>query len=185
MKDFSYLQPAKKNVRKMAIMRVAKKNVRKLAIMRVAKKNVRKLAILWRDDDPQKTLHLQSGSAAVEFVILAIPLFLPVIMYLTQFAEVSNAETKARSLIREVVRAYVSSENIDAARESANLVLNFGTQKMGFKSDEIAGMNLKFSCSSKDCLTPGGRVRGDLEFDLSITHRHVHVSAQEYVSPWQ
>ena len=159
MKDFSYLQ--------------------------LAKKNVRKIAILWRDDDPQKTLHLQSGSAAVEFVILAIPLFLPVIMYLTQFAEVSNAETKARSLIREVVRAYVSSEKIEVARESANLVLNFGAQKMGFEVNEIASMNLEFSCSSNDCLTPGGRVRGDLEFDLSLTHRHVHVSAQEYVSPWQ
>ena len=174
-----------KNVRKLAIPRPAKKNVRELAIPRPAKKNVRKLAIMRRSDDSQKALHLQSGSAAVEFVILAIPLFLPIIIYLTQFAEVSNAETKARSLIREVVRAYVSSEDIDAARESANLVLNFGAQKMGFKSDEITGMNLEFSCSSNDCLRPGGRVRGDLEFDLSLTHRQVHVSAQEYVSPWQ
>ena len=166
-------------------IRAKRKKERKSAILRPTKKQVRKLAIMRRSDDPQKTLHLQSGSAAVEFVILAIPLFLPIIIYLTQFAEVSNAETKARSLIREVVRAYVSSENIDTARQSANLVLNFGAQKMGFKGDEIAGMNLEFSCSSNDCLTPGGRVRGDLEFDLPLTHRHVHVSAQEYVSPWQ
>ncbi len=121
----------------------------------------------------------------MEFVILAIPLFLPIIIYLTQFAEVSNAETRARSLIREVVRAYVASESVEAAQESANLVLNFGAQKFGFDSAEIAGMKIGFLCSSNPCLKPGGRVRGDLEFDLYLTHRHVHVSAQEYVSPWQ
>ena len=153
--------------------------------LRPERKKRRRLASLRHGGDSQVTLHSQSGSAAVEFVILAIPLFLPVIIYLTQFAEVSNAETKARSLIREVVRAYVSSENIDAAKENANLVLNFGAQKMGFKSDEVAGMAIEFACSANDCLQPGGRVRGDLQFDLSLTHRHVHVSAQEYVSPWQ
>ena len=155
------------------------------SFLRSEKKTRRKLAVLRHGDDSQKIAHSQSGSAAVEFVILAIPLFLPVIIYLTQFAEVSNAETKARSLIREVVRAYVSSGNIDAAKENANLVLNFGAQKMGFKGGEIAGMSIEFECSANDCLRPGGRVRGDLEFDLSLTHRHVHVSAQEYVSPWQ
>lgn len=129
--------------------------------------------------------HSQSGSAAVEFVILAIPLFLPIIIYLTQFAEVSNAETKARSLVREVVRAYVSSESLGEAQENSILVLNYGALKVGFTPDEIAGMTINFNCSSSPCLAPGSRVRGDLEFKLSRTHRRVLVSAQEYVSPWQ
>ena len=129
--------------------------------------------------------HSQSGSAAVEFVILAIPLFLPIIIYLSHFAEVSNAETKARSLVREVVRAYVSSENLDEAQENSRLVLDFGAEKLGFTPDEIAGMKVTFLCSSSPCLAPGSRVRGDLELDLSRTHRRVLVSAREYVSPWQ
>ena len=129
--------------------------------------------------------HLQSGSAAVEFVILAIPLFLPIIIYLAHFAEVSNAETKARSLVREVVRAYVASENLGKAQENSSLVLNFGAEKLGFTFKEIATMKMTFLCSSSPCLAPGSRVRGDLELDLSQTHRHVHVSSQEYVSPWQ
>ena len=121
----------------------------------------------------------------MEFVILAIPLFLPIIIYLTQFSEVSNAESRGRSLIREVVRAYVASESLVAAQESATIVLNLGAQKFGFSSAEIAGMKIGFLCSSNPCLTPGGRVRGDLEFDLDLTRRHLHLSAQEYVSPWQ
>ena len=121
----------------------------------------------------------------MEFVILAIPLFLPIILYLTQFAEVSNAELKARSLIREVVRAYVSSENLGEAQENSRLVLTYGATKLGFTPNEIAGMEITIHCSASPCLAPGSRVRSDLEFRLSRTHRRVLVSAQEYVSPWQ
>lgn len=121
----------------------------------------------------------------MEFVILAIPLFLPIIIYLSQFAEVSNAETNARSLVREVVRAYVSSESLSEAQANSSLVLHYGAKRLGFSDNEIASIKITFLCSSSPCLAPGSRVRSDLEFDLSKSHRHVRVSAQEYVSPWQ
>lgn len=128
---------------------------------------------------------LETGSAAVEFVILAIPLFLPICIYLSQFAEVSGMEMKARSLVREVVRAYVSSENLASAEQRADIVLRYGADRLGFTASDIASMRLSFSCSANPCLTPGERVRADLQLDLPSTHRRVHVSAQEYVSPWQ
>lgn len=128
---------------------------------------------------------LQSGSAVVEFVILAIPLFLPIVIYLSQFAELSDAETKARSLVREVVRAYVSSEHIEEAEERSKLVLNYGAERLRFTSEEIRSMKISFLCSASPCLTPGSRVRVNLTFNLSQNHRRIRVSAQEYVSPWQ
>ncbi|HEX7404995.1 MAG TPA: TadE family protein [Candidatus Nanopelagicaceae bacterium] len=127
----------------------------------------------------------QSGSAAVEFVLLAVPLFLPIFFYITQFAEVSGKEMSARSLVREVVRAYVASENLEAAEQRANVVLQYGGQRLGFSQNELSSMALTFSCSSFDCLTPGERVRADIRLKLPISNREVHVSAQEYVSPWQ
>ena len=127
----------------------------------------------------------ETGSAAVEFVLLAIPLFLPIIIYLTQFAEVSNKEMNARTLVREVVRTYVTSENLGVAEHRANVVLQYGADRLGFTRSEISSMSLTFSCSSLRCLTPGERVRADLRLQLPISHREVHVSAQEYVSPWQ
>ncbi|MEK6649020.1 MAG: TadE family protein [Actinomycetota bacterium] len=127
----------------------------------------------------------ESGSATVEFVLLAIPLFLPVFIYLTQFAEVSNKEMSARTLVREAVRAYVASENLRVAEQRANVVLQYGADRLGFSQAEISSMSLIFSCSTFSCLTPGERVRGDLRLRLPISHRQVHVSAQEYVSPWQ
>lgn len=128
---------------------------------------------------------VESGSATVEFVLLAVPLFLPVFIYLTQFAEVSNGEMSARTLVREVVRAYATSENLGAAEQQANAVLQYGADRLGFTRSEIASMELTFTCSGFSCLKPGERVRADLRLQLPLSHREVHVSAQEYVSPWQ
>ena len=127
----------------------------------------------------------ESGSATVEFVLLAIPLFLPIFIYISQFAEVSSKEITARTLVREVVRAYVTSENLGVAEERANIVLHYGADRLGFTQSEISLMELNFSCSNSRCLTPGGRVRADLRLQMPSSHRQIHVSAQEYVSPWQ
>lgn len=125
------------------------------------------------------------GSASVEFVILAIPLFLPIFIYLTQFADLSNSEIQARALIRQIVRAYVDSETLEDARTRADVVLNYGASRLGFSAEDIASMRLSFTCSADPCLTPGARVRGTLNLDASTSNRSVQVSAQEYVSPWQ
>lgn len=131
------------------------------------------------------TVRRENGSASVEFVILAIPLFLPIFIYLTQFAELSDSEIKARSLVRQVVRAYVASESADDAQTRADIVLNYGARRLGFSESDISSMRLTFTCSSNPCLTPGARVRGDLTLSSTSLHRFVQVSVQEYVSPWQ
>lgn len=127
----------------------------------------------------------QSGSASVEFVIFAIPLFLPIFIYLTQFAELSNSEIMARSLVRQAVRAYVASQSIVDAQSRANTVLKYGAERLGFSPSEISSMRLTLTCSANPCLTPGAKVRGTLALDAPLSHRFVEVSAQEYVSPWQ
>ncbi|CAB4345004.1 unannotated protein [freshwater metagenome] len=127
----------------------------------------------------------ESGSASVEFVILAIPLFLPIFIFLNQFSEVSNEEANARTLVGEVVRAYATSQNLGNAQARAEVVLNYGASRLGFSRADIDSMKLTFTCSSSSCTEPGERVRADLTMTLPITHRVVHASAQEYVSPWQ
>lgn len=127
----------------------------------------------------------ESGSASVEFVILAIPLFLPIFIFLTQFAELSNSQAHARTLVREVVRAYVASSNLSDAQERSFAVLNYGARQLGFTSSEIDSMTLTFTCSSPSCLQPGQRVKAELRLKAPLSHRQIQVSAQEYVSPWQ
>ena len=57
-----------------------------------------------------------SGSAIVEFVALAIPLFIPIFIYLNQFSSVSGNEEIARAMAREVLRVYAISEMIQLLR---------------------------------------------------------------------
>ena len=59
----------------------------------------------------------ETGSATVEFVALAIPLFIPIFIYLNHFSSVSANEDIARSMAREILRVDVISENDDAARD--------------------------------------------------------------------
>lgn len=138
----------------------------------------------WRDVI-RKCLGTDAGSASVEFVVLAIPLFLPIFIYLTDFAALSDSELKARSLVRQVVRAYVASQTVEDAEQKARFVLNYGARELGIPEAEIASMRLGFVCTSDPCLTPGARVRANLTLDSSSLRRTVEVSAQEYVSPWQ
>ena len=66
-------------------------------------------------------LNSDSGSAIVEFVALAIPLFIPIFIYLNHFSSVSVNEEIARSMAREVLRVYVISENESAARNLSGM----------------------------------------------------------------
>ncbi len=127
----------------------------------------------------------ESGSAVVEFVLLALPLFLPFLLFIGQFSELSSAEMGARNLVREIVRAYVSAENEGDARQRSSAVLDFAAQKFGFSKPEIQSMKLSFACSSQPCFSSGGKVRAVLHFYLSGSGREIDVSAEESVSPWQ
>ena len=127
----------------------------------------------------------ERGSAAVEFVVLAIPLFLPILIFLGQFSNVSRSEIQARNLVREVVRAYVSSSDGGAAQSNAEAIFHLGQEKLAFTPAEISSMRFSLSCSARPCLSPGERVRGEIFMIPDGTRREVRVSAQEYVSPWQ
>ena len=51
----------------------------------------------------------ENGSAIVEFIMLAIPLFIPLAFYLTSISQISTLEYDARNYVRQVARVYVTS----------------------------------------------------------------------------
>ena len=124
------------------------------------------------------------GSASVEFVLLAIPLFLPILLFLGQFENLSNAELVARTLARESLRAYVTSDNALVASNRAHQVLLNGARAQGLKESEIENLDLSFECSMSPCLSPGGRIRATVKFKLPDA-KTVTAKAEELVSPWQ
>lgn len=125
------------------------------------------------------------GSASVEFVLLAVPLFLPILIFLNHFSTLSNSELIARTLARETLRAYVTSPNNEVAPNRAWQVLIASARAEKLTDDQIRNLKLDFECSETPCIKPNGRIRATLTMELPKESKAITVQAEEYVSAWQ
>jgi hypothetical protein len=103
--------------------------------------------------------HRDEGSAVIEFVLLAIPLMVPLIMYLSTVRENSTISSDLHNLARQSARAFITSS--DESYESARLqsVLNTFVAQI-LRPHGIAEVPvISVECSSTPCLTPDSRVR--------------------------
>jgi Flp pilus assembly protein TadG len=132
----------------------------------------------------KRFLRNQDGSASVEFVALAIPLFIPLFIYLNQFANLSGEEEIARTLAREGARAYVTSSGSNTAEVMMNRVIMAAGQELGLTSAQFSRLAIGLECSSSPCHSPNGRVQVTVHFSATSELRAVTASAQEYISPW-
>ena len=126
----------------------------------------------------------EDGGAIVEFVALAIPLFIPIFIYLNSFSSISGNEVIARSMAREVLRVYVISENDGAARNLSSSATQLLARQWNLSSSEIATLRIQMDCSHSPCLTANGRIKLTISFVDDQTRREVTASAQEHLSPW-
>jgi len=129
-------------------------------------------------------LKSDSGSAIVEFVVLAIPLFIPVFIYLSHFASVSVNEGIARSMAREVLRVYVISEGDSAARELSGKTTQLLARQWQLTDSEMSSLRTQMDCTHLPCLSANGRIKLTISFTDEQTGRLVSASAQEHLSPW-
>ena len=120
----------------------------------------------------------RSGSASVEFSMLAIPLFIPLFIFISQFSHSSDAQDSFRTLARESVRAFVSSANDEIAFGVAEQIIEKGGAILGHENIEI-----RILCSASPCISPDARVLVRLT-SKSSSNVKIEVSAIEYVSPW-
>lgn len=119
------------------------------------------------------------GSASIEFVVLAVPLFLPIFIFLNNFADSSDTQSSLRSLARETARAFVTSDNDEIANQVAAQVISEGGKALGFSNS----IRYSINCSQSPCIYPDGRVSVTVVARLRNLDE-VEVSAIEYVSPW-
>jgi hypothetical protein len=129
-------------------------------------------------------LKSDSGSAIVEFVALAIPLFIPIFIYLNHFSSVSVNEEIARSMAREILRVYVISEDEFAARNLSGQAINLLARQWKLTDPEVASMRTHMDCTHTPCLSANGRIKLTISFTDEQTGRVVSASAQEHLSPW-
>jgi hypothetical protein len=126
----------------------------------------------------------ESGSAIVEFVALAIPLFIPVFLYLNHFSSVSVNEEIARSMAREVLRVYVISDNDSIALNLSAEATKLLAQQWKLTDSEVSSLRTHLECTHLPCLSANGRIKLTVTFKDEQSGRVVSASAQEHLSPW-
>jgi Flp pilus assembly protein TadG len=147
-------------------------------------------SLLWKLKNGSKPAHLlrklknESGSAVVEFVALALPLFVPVIIFLSQFAALSNDEFIVRTLARESVRAYILSANDLSATLNARNTVKTGARELGLNEERIKDLNFTVDCAGIFCLTPDNKVEITITLRSQDGKRVSTATARETVSPW-
>lgn len=100
-----------------------------------------------------------SGSAVVELVALALPLMIPIIIYLGVVHENSTINSDLHNLARQSARAFITSpsESYEDARLQSIVSL---FEKRVLQPDGISEVpRLSVECSASPCLTPDSRVR--------------------------
>jgi hypothetical protein len=126
-------------------------------------------------------LKCQRGGAIVEFVSLALPLFIPIFIYLNHYGVISDSESSLRTLAREMSRAVVTSENDDVAERVAAEVFIKGGAVLGLEREILSGdIQYFLQCSDRPCIGPNNQV----EVKIRSKSLNRTISAVEYVSPW-
>jgi Flp pilus assembly protein TadG len=127
----------------------------------------------------------EEGSASVEFVVLALPLFIPIFIFLGQFSAVSSHEMVLQTLARESLRSYIESSNDQTGEVLIRQVIEVGGKNLGLSQEAISAIDVEMKCSKSPCHQPNGRVRITLRMDPSVSYgRTIEAAAQEYFSPW-
>lgn len=133
----------------------------------------------------KKAVQREEGSASVEFVVLALPLFIPIFIFLGQFAAVSSHEMVMQTLARESLRSFIESSNDKSGEALIQQMIEVGGASLGLSQQEIRAIDVEMKCSKSPCHLPNGRVRITLRMDPSVSHgRIIEAAAQEYFSPW-
>lgn len=105
----------------------------------------------------------ERGSATSEFVLIALPLFLPALLFFLSISQVSRAEMEASMLAREALKAFVSSENDAEAHLRTRLLLDQYSQLVASGRNTSSSFNslsdqYSISCSTYPCIQPGAQV---------------------------
>jgi Flp pilus assembly protein TadG len=112
-----------------------------------------------------------SGSAIIEFVLLAVPLLIPMIMYLGMIHENSVINSDLHNLARQGARAFItSSDDIDEGARMQAIVQLF-TEKVFVPHGISQVPAISVECSSTPCLSANSRVK--VTASLHVVNRNL------------
>jgi hypothetical protein len=117
----------------------------------------------------------ESGSATTEFVILVLPLFIPVILLVTFLSSAAQSKLETGQIARTAIRAFITAPNTVLGHARVEQVLSTHSKPGAAKR-----FSYQIECQYRPCIQPMNRIRLTIE-DLS---RGVRVSTGINVDKW-
>jgi Flp pilus assembly protein TadG len=127
----------------------------------------------------------EEGSAIIEFIVYALPLFVPLVIYLTAINQSSEIQYEARNFARQMARAYVTSPSQDLTEARMFSVLEVFV-KNTFASNKIdPHPKIEVSCTLSPCLSPNGKVEVKVSLTSILTGKSASATAVQTVDAWR
>ena len=115
-----------------------------------------------------------------EFVLLALPLFVPALIFFLSMSQTARSEMEASMVAREALKTFTTSENdllghirVRALLEEYEEISGFTTQFIADPKDQPSTypqniLEYSVRCEAFPCLTPGAQVELTLFLNFSI-----------------
>jgi hypothetical protein len=119
----------------------------------------------------------EEGSAVVEFVLIATPLFLPALLFFMAMQNSAMEEMRVENLARQTVRAFTTADSILEGHQRIKYVLDRYSE-LESKGSKRYGFTYNIDCGGVRCLTPGSRVKIELyrTFDVQSMENEATVA---------
>jgi len=127
----------------------------------------------------------EEGSAIVEFIALALPLFIPLAIFMSNAQSDASIQHQTRSLARQLSRIYVTSENEAEGINRVTTLREVFIREIFRNSKYIQNPEIKILCSSSPCLLPGSTVQVSVVVRRNDGTELARVSAKEIVDLWK
>ncbi len=103
-------------------------------------------------------LREENGSAVLEFIMIALPLFIPLSLYLNSVNNAAQGSMDLQNIARQVARAYVTSPSEGLAVVRANEVLAVYQNQILPIHGSRESLSIAIQCQAVPCLTPDAKV---------------------------
>lgn len=123
----------------------------------------------------------ESGSAVLEFIMIALPLFIPLSLYLNSVNSAAQGSMDLQNIARQVARAYITSPSEGLAIVRANEVLAVYQNQILPSHGSRELLTISIQCEAEPCLTPNGKV----SVRVSATPSGRSGSATQVVDSWR
>ncbi len=114
----------------------------------------------------------ERGSAVIEFILLAVPLFIPLTIYFGVVHSSSTISSDLHNLARQSARAFITSSNESYEVARLQSVLNQFESRVFIPSGINEIPVVQVECSATPCLTPDARVK----VTASLIHRQSNLA---------